>query len=189
LAVLVEAISVIVRRDSIVAKFLGGWDAFVDQVPNATFCADEHLARVGFMTPDDVEIFVKHLEEGGLTCLSEDGFVDLAVVDQQNGPTQPCNWLEFSQWAIPELGEDAVVSACWLFTEPRDWGDGIYMPAEDMEIAFPGDWQFEGSLSQRCQHIPSEQLEEQLKFLRHENGLDVYLDQSTGKEVYVGRTR
>jgi len=27
-----------------------------------------------------------------------------------------------------------------------------------------------------------------MKFLRHENGLDVYLNQLTGKEVYMGRT-
>jgi len=30
-------------------------------------------------------------------------------------------------------------------------------------------------------------MQESLKFLRQENGTDVYLDLSTGKEVYVGR--
>ena len=57
MAVLVEGISVIVRRDAIESKYDGGWDTFVDNVPNATLCADDEIARVGFMGPADVEAF------------------------------------------------------------------------------------------------------------------------------------
>ena len=67
MAVLVEAISVIVRRDAIDRRFSGGWREFLNAVPNNTFCADEDLARVGFMTPQDVEAFVRRLDCGGLT--------------------------------------------------------------------------------------------------------------------------
>jgi len=35
MAVLVEAISVIVRREAIAAKLPGGWSHFVDEVPNS----------------------------------------------------------------------------------------------------------------------------------------------------------
>ena len=49
MAVLVEAISVIVRVDSINEKFPGGWIGFKDHVPNQTLCADNELARVGFI--------------------------------------------------------------------------------------------------------------------------------------------
>jgi len=58
MAVLVEAISVIVRVDSINKKFPGGWIGFKDHVPNQTLCADNELARVGFMTSEDVKNFV-----------------------------------------------------------------------------------------------------------------------------------
>jgi hypothetical protein len=34
---------------------------------------------------------------------------------------------------------------------------------------------------------PVANAETSLKFLRHQDGLDVYLDLSTGKEVFVGR--
>ena len=61
MAVLVEALSVIVRRDAIVRKYRGGWQEFLQHVPNNTFCTDDELARVGFMHPKDVEAYVTHL--------------------------------------------------------------------------------------------------------------------------------
>lgn len=45
MAVLVEAISVIVRRDAIRGKYPGGWQGFVAAVPNGTLCYDDDLAR------------------------------------------------------------------------------------------------------------------------------------------------
>ena len=54
MAVLCEAISVVVRRDAIDKYFKGGWIKFVDDVPNSTMCTDGELVRVGFMTPNSV---------------------------------------------------------------------------------------------------------------------------------------
>jgi hypothetical protein len=51
-AVLIEAICVVVRRDSIDRSFNGGWAGFCSCVPNATLCTDEKLARIGFMDPE-----------------------------------------------------------------------------------------------------------------------------------------
>jgi hypothetical protein len=51
MAVLVEAISVIVRRDAINQHLAGGGSAFHDLVPNATFCYEDDLAWVNF-SPD-----------------------------------------------------------------------------------------------------------------------------------------
>jgi len=67
MAVLVEAISVIVRRKAIDHSYPGGWDAFVAEVPNKTLCADDQLARVGFMTPQDVQNFIRALGDRGQT--------------------------------------------------------------------------------------------------------------------------
>ena len=52
--------------DSINEKFPCGWIGFKDHVPNQTLCADNELARVGFMTPEDVKNFVGALECAGL---------------------------------------------------------------------------------------------------------------------------
>jgi hypothetical protein len=65
-AVLVEAISVVVRREAIDRSFAGGWDTFVSLVPNATLCTDGQLARVGLTDPKAVERFVNSLKSHGL---------------------------------------------------------------------------------------------------------------------------
>ena len=63
MAVLVEAISIIVRRPAIAERFEGGWPAFQDVIPNATGCYDADLVRVGFMHPADAEAFLSVLDK------------------------------------------------------------------------------------------------------------------------------
>ena len=87
MAVLVEAISVIVWRDAIDKQFQGGWREFENVVPNRSLCADDELARVGFMSPPEVETFVRSLEKSGLTFVRNGQAVDIVVVDQPCPPT------------------------------------------------------------------------------------------------------
>lgn len=151
MAVLVEAISVIIRRDAIGRKYHGGWDAFVRAVSNATFCADSDIVRVGFLAPQDVKAFVEDLERHGLRFLDSSKAIDIAVVDQQRGLTAECDWLEFGRLGFG--GEGGKVAACWFFTGPRI-GWGIHLRDTSMQIATPPGWQFEGSLSQRFVFVP-----------------------------------
>lgn len=186
MAVLVEAISVIVRREAVKTRFAGGWREFLTCVPNSTLCTDGDLARVGFMSPPDIEAFVRHLEEGGLTFLRNGQAVDMAVVDQKRGPTMPAKWLEFAQISLGETGNK--VAACWLFEGSRI-AAGFHMSAKGMPLATPDGWTYENSLSANFKFVENEEMEGKLKFLRHEQSEDVYLDLSTGKEVYVGRSQ
>lgn len=71
MAVLVEAISVIVRREAIDELFPDGWGKFIEIVPNDTLCFDDELARVGFMSPVGVEEFVRELESNGLRYITD----------------------------------------------------------------------------------------------------------------------
>ncbi|MGA2404742.1 MAG: hypothetical protein ABSG91_24080 [Syntrophobacteraceae bacterium] len=185
MAVLVEAISVIVRRDAINKRFSGGWHRFESTVPNSTLCADDDIARVGFMSPADVEVFVRLLENGGLTFLHDRHAVDIAVVDQLRGPTSPADWLEFS---IVELGGSGnKVAACWLFEGER-MGRGIHFPTKGLALATPPGWRYENSLTAKFKFVESAEVSERMKFVRHEAGKDVYLDLATGKEVYMARS-
>lgn len=184
MAVLCEAISVIVRRDAIEKRFHGGSRQFESTVPNATFCADDELARVGFMAPPDVEAFVRHLENGGLIFVKNGHAVDIAVVDQMRGPTLPAEWLEFAHLSLGHTG--GRVAACWLFEGPRI-ASGTHMPAGDMTLTTPNGWTYEDSLSANFAFVENDALEEKMEYLRHDNGTDVYLDLSTGEEVFVGR--
>lgn len=147
MAVLVEALSVIVRRDSIERYIVGGWEKFLDFVPNQTMCTDGDLVRVGFMSPRDVEDFVIHLEGAGLQfhygnekLQAERGLRvsgDIIVVDQMKGPTTECDWVEFGSFSIE--GEDIKIPTCWLFEGPRI-AAGLHFSSKQMTLATPEGW-------------------------------------------------
>ena len=171
MAVLVVAISVIVRVDSINEKFPGGWIGFKDHVPNQTLCAENELARVGFMTPEDVKNFVDALERAGLVYRNGGKAKHLVVVDQLRGPVVPCDWIEFGI-----VGNEERVAACRL------------VGSSQTVLMRPEGWSFQGSLSQTYGFMPNEAEGKSLRFLRHEDGIDVYLNVLTGREVFVGRS-
>lgn len=181
MAVLAEAISVIVRRDSIAARCRGGWTSFVSDAPNATLCYDDAVARIGFMFPDEVENYIEQLESRGLRFLRAGRATDLAVVDQQRGLTTQCDWLEFARirW-----GDEGRVSACWFFDGPRV-AAGVHMKGLSLDLATPPGWDYQGSLSQQFTFIPSGEAKDRLRFLRREDGVEVYLDLNTGREVFI----
>jgi hypothetical protein len=172
MAVLVEAISVILRRDRVATSYPGGWDAFEAKFSYETACADDHLARIGFMSPKDVETFVELLAPFGLSYVVNGKAADVVVVDQIRGPLVPCDWIEFGH---VELSGNRI-AACRLV------GDG------DNAIFTPANWHYEGSLSQTFGFVPDGAEDRSLRFLRHEDGVDVYMNLLTGKEVFVGRT-
>jgi len=172
--VLVEAISVIVRSAAVHTKYVGGWNAFLAEVPNETLCFDEDLARVGFMSPVDVKHYVQRLVAKGLAFLDGGGSVDIVVVDQREGPTAPCDWIEFYRLTPFALG--GTIAVCRLRGN------------ESHRVALPGNSDYNKSLSREHAFLASEQIQDQLTFLRREGEMDVYLNVATGKEVFVGRT-
>jgi hypothetical protein len=180
MAVLCEAISVIVRRESIDAFYEGGWNVFLANVPNSTMCTDGELVRVGFMAPNEVKAFVEGLESKGLVFQQPPKkfglfkatrhLSDIAVVDARQGLTMPCEWVDFKRVSFGDTG--VKVSACWLAK-----GN-----AGETTLATPTGWQYENSLS--YSHYEDSDIGTRVVFLRNENGLDVYKDLVTGKELY-----
>ena len=66
-------------------------------------------------------------------------------------------------------------SMCWLVgTEPG-------------KVAVPEGWRLETSLSKKSHFVDNRDVDQRLKFLRLEDGNDVFLNTETGKEVYIGR--
>jgi len=151
MAVLVEAISVIVRKDSIGEKVKGGEARFQTLIPNATYCDDGELARVGFLSPDETKVFIDELIETGLTFIDDGQCVDIAVCDQQRGLTMACDWLEFGHLPV----DGGKVAAAWLF-EGRRIGHGLHMPASGLKLYMPAGWKFEGSLSDKFHFLPDD---------------------------------
>lgn len=173
MAVLIEAISVVIRRSRIVEVWRGGWDGFAADCPNQTLCADPDLARVGFMNPDDVARYVDDLQRRGLVFQRGNEAVDIVVVDQMSGPTTSCNWVEFGRIEI----DGHPVYACRL------------VGSDEHVVVTPSGWRYEESLSATFGFVPTGLEDKSLRFLRHEDGADIYLNLLTGKEVVVGRTK
>lgn len=175
MAVLIEGISVVVRVDRITNNFRGGIEAFKTVIPNQNFCADEELVRIGFMAPDDARGFVSKLEDMGLHFLNERKAIDIVVVDQLCGPTTDCDWAEFGHIARNSQPSQKIAVI-------RMAGSNI------KQVAIPSWWEFEGSLSQSHGFVQTENLSKKYRFLRKEQGVEVYLDLETGQEKYIGRT-
>jgi len=188
--VLCECISVIIKCSSIERYFKGGMDAFYKIIPNDTARSDGELYGVGFMNPMDVKSFIDVLENGGLQFQQSKGFSlkrlknrsqnDIVVVDQFMGPTTDCDWIEFSQFPVSE--NNTMVSACWLFEGTR-FGLGPQISEEQLNnLAVPHGWTPDQTESISF-HPDYES--DRFTFLRHENGLDVCLENTTGKEHYT----
>lgn len=153
MAVLAEAISVIVRKDAVAARLPGGEARFLELVPNRTLCDDQDLYRVGFLSPEETARFTDALQDAGLIFLGDDTCaVDLAVVDQQHGPTTACTWLGFGR-ADPQ-GAGQWVSLCWLRAAdgaPADLAGALAA----QPLATPSGWRYETSLSRQFSFTPN----------------------------------
>ena len=151
MAVLVEAISVLVRKDAIRDKMTGGEARFKLHIPNSTFCEDEQLTRVGFLNPDDVGAYIEELTEAGLEFMKDGKSVDIVVCDQQSGPTVACDWIEFCHLRI----EGGKVGAAWVFEGERK-AAGIHMHGPKMQLSTPPGWKFKDSMSDKFQFVPED---------------------------------
>jgi len=141
MAVPIEAISVVIRANRLLAAFGDDWDAFRRTVPNQTLCADGELVRVGFMTPS--EGYAKLLESHGLRYLRDGGGEDIVVVDQLRGPVVACDWIE---WGHVDLNNNPRqrVASCRLRGSTLQ------------QILRPEGWTFEKSLSCTYGFVPTE---------------------------------
>lgn len=167
MSVIAEAISVVVRRDVLAAKYPGGFAAYQRDCPNRTFCFDDNITRVGFMAPTDVESFVRRLTSVGFVHLRDGRSVDICVVDQNRGPTAPCDWLDGGK-------HPDGYSAVWLKgTVPGT-------------MFAPSGWR--PSQSRGLTFVPTEEAPERLLGLANEDGLETHLDFKSGKQVFIGRS-
>lgn len=142
MAVLVEGISVVIRRQAIESKYPGGWRFFEKDAPGKALCADDDLVRVGFHTLREVDAYIEQVQKLGLVFMRDDQAVDLAVVHQLQGIASPCEWLEFGHVRLSASG--SRVAAC------RRKGSVV------TRLVTPEDWDYKGSLSELLRLKPSE---------------------------------
>lgn len=173
MAVLIEGISVVARLDAIRTRFRGGEKAFREAIPNRTSCIDTHLIRVGFMTPQDAKGFVDQLVAGGLRFFNGKIFEDVAIVDQNHGPTAPTPWL-----TLIHLQEERINFAALAGTDPGDF-------------IVPNDWTLEQSLYRTGSFVPNDDLATRMVPLGVDpsnESVERVFDRMLNKEMFVGRT-
>jgi hypothetical protein len=171
MAVLIEAFSVIVRVQAIRDKYFGGVKAFMDDIPNSTFCTDGLLGRVGFMSLDDAFFFSAELMNKGLDSLRGDREnTDIAYAVQDVGLIDECSWLVVERLSIDAQNHE--VTACSLVNEIQQG------------LSVPQNWSYEQYASL------SKVGEEEILLMTHENDTDVLTLSVEGKaeKMYLGRT-
>ena len=99
MAVLCEAISVVIRADRLIEAY-GDFDAFKTTVPHETLVADNELVRLGFTDQDEVKSLVRVLEARGLVSQENRVAKDFVIVHQCGGFLRRCDWAEFGYFAI-----------------------------------------------------------------------------------------
>lgn len=182
MAVLVEAISIIIRKDAIERFYSGGWSGFCEEIPNGTMCCDGEVVRLGFLRPAEVGGFVSHMRSHGLTHLQDGVAVDLAVVDQFDGLIDECDWLAFGRFNFGKGG--GKISACWFSDVPCSvWGDESRQTR--MELATPSNWRFERSLSQLFDMTLKYGDRKGLRISLPASGTNAYAYQQGGYEQYA----
>ena len=192
MAVLAEAINVVIKDSTIKNKFIGGIDKFRKIIPNNTHCADGEIHRIGFMTPQDTELFVLRLEKLGLVFIDSGKFIDIAVIDMLFGPTARCDWLGFARQnffqnraVYKKSNED--FSIVWLLPLNGVYGIPIDSNSE-FRLAVPEGWTPDKALY-KDNFIPNEKIRDRLIELGNENGFVKYWYAENGEIVYTGRPK
>ena len=182
MAVIIEAITVVVRRDAARRAFAGNDAPLATLAPNRSGRQDEHLYAIGFMNQLDAEAFVRRaLEPRGLTWTQGDEAVDLTLVYQHTGLLHYTPWLEVGQYPV----EGGAVTAAWLSgTEPGAlsthsfWNFKGYMQISSAPLEGNDAWQ----------EIPSDD-PRQRAFLNLETGEKRYAIKPQAEQVAVASER
>jgi hypothetical protein len=141
MSVLIEALTLVMRRSTLDASFPGGADAMMEwlaseEVDARWVVTDEHLVAASFFTAT-LHPVMDTLLDRGFFLTEEEGNPDAVVVDALLGLPAFCAWLE---WERPPRGE--LFSICWLAgTAPGKMAipDG-HTPGEDAPLRAHTRW-------------------------------------------------
>jgi hypothetical protein len=103
MSVLIEGLTLVVKKLQLEMGYPGGADAFLEATlaletpPRFACTGDEWLVHIGFHDPDHLMPSLQLLYDHGLVAVDDGVFVDMAFVDQHHGPTMPCPWLEWKR--------------------------------------------------------------------------------------------
>ncbi|MFS2316347.1 hypothetical protein RMQ97_00290 [Maricaulis sp. D1M11] len=136
--VLVEALTIIVRKAAVEALPDGGerLDGRLKGTPSQR--NDGELYACTLVTPEDVQAFAKSLEDEGLVLVEDKKARDFCIVDQNDGPTLPCDWLELMHYPWQDKPDQLILIA-------RQTGSRV------ARVSMPAEWDWDRSMSKNAQ--------------------------------------
>jgi len=176
MAILLEAISVVIKVEMIEDKCKGGMLGLLRDVAylNLPWHMDDELFRIGFMGPDTLfHRFLPALEERGLEFTK-----DWCIVDMMSGPTKPCNWLGFGRQMFFKNGSSLGVSfdsysIAWL--KSKNHSGIVCNDGNEYTIATPSGWSFNTAIT-NIHNTPGEETRRLLISLGLPNGMVQFVD-------------
>ena len=142
MGVLIEGENVLTRNATVEQRFPGGMQEYERRCPNATFCTDGQICRVGFMTEADAVSYIDYLHGFGFARPTAEGSPEVALIDHVAGFALPCDWLELD-WL--DLGGGMPTVVAWLrgtalskLVAPPHWKPGRIRQLDKKEVEFLG---------------------------------------------------
>jgi hypothetical protein len=166
-AVIVEAVSVIIRHDRLPPP-LFDLDPTVSPVwDTPTICTDGELVRIGFHSVAEAERWVETLTGAGLEYVRDGEAQDFVIVDQTGGASAHGDWFEFG----PLTMEGNELLVCRM------------TGSETLGVAIPSGWTYSGSVTEAYNQLPPRARQQMLRLVCRDDGKHVYRHPETGKEV------
>tara|TARA_Y100001978_G_C23638973_1_gene407336 strand:+ start:369 stop:1148 length:780 start_codon:yes stop_codon:yes gene_type:complete len=180
MTILIEAINVVIKKDSLKKIFGDNVEEFQLLIPNESNYQDAKLERVGFMDEYGVNEFISTLRDKGLRLLDENGyFDDFAIVCQGQKLKYKCNWLEIFNIKV----EDKILELCAF----KDSSGKIFLEKDKNSFNCSDGWTLDGAVQF---HQNKDEAAKYLRTKLSEDGgvLDVYIN-NKGQLNYVGRNK
>lgn len=126
MAVLIEAICLVVPRQVLDVSFPGGTDGFlVDCTANDSVryaIADAHVAAVSTFDPQALEPLIERLADLGIVGADDsDRAFEFVFVDMQTGPVIRCDWLSITHHRHGFTFVERVSQPTCAFETPQGW--------------------------------------------------------------------
>jgi hypothetical protein len=151
--------SVILLNSTVAARFPGGVTSYSEECPNASFCTDGTISRVGFMAFDDAMKYMSHLQKLGWVG------GEMGLTSEVKGRLVPCEWIE--------LGRIDDRPVAWLRrSEPGE----ASIPACDLDAK-----------NMRSPISPQDIAEHYEFICRNDRGVETYRERTTGQLQFVSR--
>ena len=180
MTILIEAINVVIKKESLIRVFGDNCHEFQGLIPNQSSYEDQKLGRVGFMDEYGVNEFISTLEKKGLSLLDKNGnFDDFAIVCQGQHLKYKCDWLEIFNINV----KGKLLEVCAF----KDSSGKIFLEKNKNSFICGEGWTIDAAIQfHQDKDLSAKYLRTKLN---KEGGvLDIYIDKN-GELNYVGRNK